>query len=40
MSNHVEGEKLFSQQCELTTIKSIEDPAIVINFEKGINIIQ
>ena len=40
MSNHVEGEKLFSQQCELTTIKSIEDPAIVINFEKGINIIK
>ena len=36
--NQNEGEKLFSQKCELTEVKRIEDPAIIINFEKGINI--
>jgi hypothetical protein len=40
MSNHMEGEKLFSQKCELTSVKKIEEPAVTINFEKGINIIK
>ena len=40
MSNHIEGEKLFSQKCELTAIKKIEEPAVIINFEKGVNIIK
>ena len=38
MTNHVEGEKLFSQQCVLTGVKKIEEPAVIINFEKGVNI--
>ena len=40
MTNHLEGEKLFSQKCELTGIRKIEEPAVIINFEKGINIIK
>ena len=38
MTNHVEGAKLFSQQCVLTGVKKIEEPAVIINFEKGVNI--
>jgi len=40
MSNHVEGEKLYSQKCVLTSIKKIEEPAVIINFEKGVNILK
>ena len=40
MSNHVEGEKLFSQKCVLTGVKKIEEPAVIIHFEKGVNIIK
>ena len=40
MSNHVEGEKLFSQKCILTGVKKIEEPAVIIHFEKGVNIIK
>ena len=40
MSNHVEGEKLFSQKCVLNGVRKIEEPAVIINFEKGVNIIK
>ena len=31
-----EGEKLFSEKFELKQIKGIEDPCMIINFEKGV----
>jgi hypothetical protein len=40
MINHVEGEKIFSQKCVLTGVKKIEEPALIINFEKGVNIMK
>ena len=40
MSNHLEGEKLYSQKCQLTSVKKIEEPAVIINFEKGVNILK
>ena len=40
MSNHVEGEKLYSQKCQLSAINKIEEPALIINFEKGVNILK
>ena len=38
MSNQVEGEKLFSQKCELGGVKGSEDPSEIINFDKGVKI--
>ena len=40
MSNQVEGEKLFSQKCELGGVRGSEDPTEIINFEKGVKIIK
>ena len=40
MSNQVEGEKLFSQKCELWGVRGSEDPTEIINFEKGVKIIK
>ena len=38
MVKKAEGEKLFTQKCELTGVKSSDDPCIIINFEKGVKI--
>ena len=38
MVNQNEGDKLFSQNCELYGVKSDDDPCVTINFEKGIKI--
>ena len=40
MSNQMEGEKLLSQKSELTCAKGSDEPSIIINFEKGINILK
>ena len=40
MINQVEGEKLFSQKCELGGVRGSEDPTEIINFEKGVRIIK
>ena len=38
MSNQVEGEKLFTQKCELGVAKGSNEPSIIVNFEKGVKI--
>ena len=38
MINKLEGEKLFSQKCELLGVKGSDDPIEIINFEKGVKI--
>ena len=38
MTNQVEGEKLFTQKCELGVAKGSIEPSIIINFEKGVKI--
>ena len=38
MINKLEGEKLFSQKCELGGVRGSEDPTEIINFEKGVKI--
>ena len=40
MSNQNEGEQLFNQKCELGGVKGSEEPTVIINFEKGINILK
>ena len=40
MSNQVEGEKLFVQECDLSCVKGSEEPSVIINFEKGVKIIK
>ena len=40
MSNQVEGEKLYSQKCELSGVRSSDEPALIINFEKGVKILK
>ena len=40
MINQIEGEKIFSQKCVLTGVRRIEEPAVIIHFEKGVNIIK
>ena len=36
MINQIEGQKLFSQEFQLSTVKGSDDPAQIINFEKGV----
>jgi hypothetical protein len=38
MINQVEGEKLFTQKCELGVAKGSNEPSIIVNFEKGVKI--
>ena len=40
MINQIEGEKIFSQKCVLTSVRRIEEPAVIIHFEKGVNIVK
>ena len=40
MINQIEGEKIFSQKCVLTGVRRIEEPAVIIHFEKGVNIVK
>ena len=38
ISNQVEGQKLFTQQSNLSIVKGSDDPAQIINFDKGLKI--
>ena len=38
MVNKTEGDTLLSQKCELGTVRGSDEPSLVINFEKGIEI--
>jgi hypothetical protein len=38
MVNKAEGDILLSQKCELGTVRGSDEPSLVINFEKGIEI--
>ena len=40
MCNQVEGEKLYSQKCELGGVKGSVEPSQIINFEKGVKILK